>query len=200
MGIFDKFKGNKEEQKEITLQGIQSNSAKLDEASGYFLQCFGPIFTGTPEGHIVTDIAGASAIAGLMVLRSTGTDLSKREPGNVILGEEINQKQEPVLRYIAAIGHNMGVDPNADSNKEDIDENKPLFDTVELTQKLEESFYEACEKSDIQKLYYPIVAALTAMKLVGAGKDMGLLDPSIGKSIAMFYIVAGSKTVPHHNQ
>ena len=63
-----------------------------------------------------------------------------------------------------------------------------------------ESFYEACEKSDIQKLYYPIVAALTAMKLVGAGKDMGLLDPSIGKSIAMFYIVAGSKTVPHHNQ
>lgn len=200
MGILDKFKGNKEESSEITLQGIQSNSEKLDRASDYFLECFGPEFTGTPKGHLVTDIAGASAIAGLMVLRSTGTDLSKYQPGNLILGEDINQKQEPVLRYISAIGKNMGVDPNAGMNKAALDGNKPLFDTIELTQKLERPFYEACKRSGIQELYYPIVAALTAMKLVGAGKDMELLDPSVGKSIAMFYVVAGSKTVPHHNQ
>jgi hypothetical protein len=200
MGVFDKFKSNKKEPGEITLQGIQSNSAKLDKASNCFLQCFGPEFTGTIEGHIITDIAGASAIAGLMVLRSTGIDLGKHEPGNIILGEEINQKQEPVFRYITAIGYNMGVDQNAGNNKEAIDENKPVFDTIMLTQKLEKPFYEACKKSGIQKLYYPIVAALTAMKLVGAGKDMGLLDAGIGTSIAMFYVVAGSKTIPHHNQ
>jgi hypothetical protein len=34
------------------------------------------------------------------------------------------------------------------------------------------------------------------MKLVGAGKDMVILDPVIGKSIAMYYLVVGSKTIP----
>ena len=186
--------------KEITLNSIQSNSQLIDEASNDFLLCFGPEFTETPRGHIATDIAGASTIAGLMLLRSTSIDLSKYEPGNVILSEEINQKQDPVFRYIAAIGQNMGVDPNSDFNQGDIDGNESLFDTVKLTQKLENTFYKACAKSGIQELYYPIVAALTAMKLVGAGKDMGLLDPSIGKNIAIFNIVSGSKTVPYNNQ
>lgn len=197
MGIFDIFKSNKVEPREITLKGIQSNSGKLDKASNCFLQCFGPSFTETKEGHIVTDIAGASAIAGLMVLRSTGIDLSKGEPGNVILGEEINRKQEPVLRYLGAIASNMGVDLSTYDDKDTIDQNRPIFDTIELTQKLEKPFYEACTKSHISKLYYPIVAALTAMKLVGAGKELGLLDPGTGTSIAMFYTVAGSKTIPY---
>jgi len=199
MGIFNKFKGkaNKKETGEITLQGIQENNAKLDQASSYFLSNLGPAFTGTKEGHIVTDIAGASAIAGLMALRSTAMDLSGYEPGNVVLGEEINQKQDPVLRYISAISQNMGIDPNKAYDSEAVDENKPLFDTIELTHKLEQPFYESCRKADIPKLYYPIVAALTAMKLVGAGKELKLLDPNIGTSIAMHYVVAGSKTVPY---
>ncbi len=92
----------------------------------------------------------------------------------------------------------MGVDPNGDSDKDAIDKYKPLFDTIELTQKLERTFYEACAESNIQKLYYPIVAALTAMKLVGAGMEMNLLDPRIGKDLAMFYTVAGSKTIPYN--
>jgi len=197
MGIFDKFKAKKNDPKEITLQGIQSNSQRLDIVSNQFLQCFGPDFTGTPDGHIATDIAGASSIAGLMILRSTGIDLTKHEPGNVILGEEINQKQEPVFRYITAIGMNMGVDPNSEINNGDLGKNKPLLEALDLTKKLEKPFYLACEKSNLPRLYYPIAAALTAMKLVGAGKDMGILDPAIGKSIAMYYVVAGSKTVPH---
>lgn len=200
MGVFDKFKGSKKEPREITRKGIQSNSEKLNEASGYFLDSFGSDLVGIPEGHIATDIAGASAIAGLMVLRSTGIDLEGYEPGNAILGEKINQKQEPVLRYIGAIGLNMGVDPNEDIDEELLDKSKPLMDTLELTKKLEKAFLKACQKSNIQELYYPIVAAQTAMKLVGAGMELDLLDPRIGISIAMYYVVAGSKTVPHHNK
>jgi hypothetical protein len=197
MGLFDRFKGSKKESDEITLQGIQSNGAKLDQASNEFLQNFGPSFTGTLEGHIVTDIAGASSIAGLMVLRSTGIDLSAGEPGNVILAEAINQKQEPVLRYISAIGQNMGVNPQEPFNSNFVDEYKPLFETTDLTRRLEKPFYKVCEKLNVPRIYYPIVAALTAMKLVGAGKDMGLLDPKIGTNIAMYHVVAGSKTIPH---
>lgn len=196
MSIFDRFCKKKNEPEEITLEGIQSNTEKLDTASNHFLQCFGPVFTGTPNGHIATDIAGASSIAGLMILRSTGIDLTKGKPGNVILGEVIDQKQEPVFRYITVIGMNMGVDQNAEMNIEELGDNKPLLEVLDMTKALEKPFSLACEKSKLPRLYYPIAAALTAMKLVGAGKDMGILDPVIGKSIAMYYVVAGSKTIP----
>ena len=199
MGIFDKFKRKAEEPKEeeISLEGIQSNQKKLDQASSEFLQCFGPSFTNTPEGHIATDIAGASSIAGLMILRSVGIDLSKHEPGTVILAEEINIKQGPVFNYVAAIGHNMGVNPQEKLSEGALEEHKPRFKTEELSKMLEKSFYRACEKHKVPSLYYPIAAALTAMKLVGAGKDMGMLDPKIGLHLVMYNVVAGSKTIPH---
>jgi len=199
MGILDKFKTPAAKQDEITLQGIRTYSEQLDEASNHFLQCFGPAFTETTDGHIATDIAGASAIAGLMILRSTGIGLdrlAKIEPGNVILGEEINQKQKPVLSYITAIASNMGVSPDSEFDIDNLGQNKPLFDTLILTSKLEHPFCQACEKAKLPQLYYPIAAALTAMKLVGAGKDMDILDPIMGKNIAIYYTVAGSKTVP----
>jgi hypothetical protein len=123
-------------------------------------------------------------------LRSTGIDITKGKPGNVILGEVINQKQEPVFRYITAIGMNMGVDPNSEMNIEGLGENKPLLEVLDMTTALEKPFNLACEKSQLLRLYYPVAAALTAMKLVGAGKDMGILDPVIGKSIAMYYLVS----------
>ena len=196
MGILDKFKTHAAKQDEITLQGIRTYNEQLDAASNHFLQCFGPAFTETTDGHIATDIAGASAIAGLMILRSTGIGLAKREPGNVILGEEINQKQKPVLGYITAIASNMGVSPDSAFDIDNLGQNKPFFDTLVLTSKLEQSFCQACERAKLPQLYYPIAAALTAMKLVGAGKDMGILDPITGKNIAIYYTVAGSKTVP----
>ncbi|MDF7809588.1 hypothetical protein P4E94_19275 [Pontiellaceae bacterium B12219] len=196
MGLFDRFRKSNNDSDEITLEGLQANAKKLDQASSNFLQSFGPSFTGTPDGHIVTDIAGASSIAGLMILRSTNIDLSSMEPGNVILGEEINQKQEPVFRYISIIGQNMGVDPKEQFNDDILENYKPMFETVDLTEKLEKSFYSACEKTRLSQLYYPIAAALTAMKLVGAGMQMGILDPKIGKNIALYHVVAGSKTIP----
>lgn len=63
MSIFDRFYKKKKESEAITLEGIQSNSEELDTVSNHFLQCFGPAFTGTPNCHIATDIAGASSIA-----------------------------------------------------------------------------------------------------------------------------------------
>lgn len=132
-----------------------------------------------------------------MILRSTGIDLTKGKPGNVILGEGIIEKQEPVLRYITAIGINMGVDLKFEMNIEELGDNKPLLEVLDMTSALEKPFSLVCEKSKLPRLHYPIAAALTAMKLVGAGKDMGILDPVIGKNIAMYYVVAGSKTIPH---
>ncbi len=120
---------------EITLQGIQSNSAKLHEASRHFLD----YFAGTSD-DIITGVAGASAIAGLMILRSTGIDLGKYEPGDVILSEEVNQKQDPVIRYIAAIGHKMGVDPDAGINEAAVKNNRPPVDAIDLRTNLKSLF------------------------------------------------------------
>lgn len=196
MGMFDRFKSGVAKQDEITFQGIKTYSAQLHAASGNFLSSFGPDFTNTHDGHIATDIAGASAIAGLMILRSTGVQLAKLEPGSVILGPEIDQKQKPVLAYITVIANNMGVSVDSHMTIDKLGLNKPLFDTLSMTRQLERPFQQACQKTDLPPLYYPIAAAMTAMKLVGAGKDMGILDPLIGKSIAIYYTVAGSKTVP----
>ncbi len=189
---------NTDEPELITQQGVQENSMALQKTTNLFLSSFGPSFTGTPKGHIITDIAGASAVTGLMILRSTNIDLSKYEAGTVLLGSGVDEKQVPVLSFISSICRTFGVAPNVESEKDVIDSSKPIFDTLELTKRLEKPFLDACTKANLNKLYYPIGAAGTALKLIEAGNSMSILDPSIGKQIALFYVIAGSKTVPNH--
>ena len=175
---------------------IAGNYAKINETANLFLKDFGPNFTKTPKGHIQTDIAGAGAIAGLMLLREVVPDLDSMPPGIVVISD-VHQGQVELLEFMSQVAVNMGLEAKTGWGMSIAETDKPMMDTLELTSRLESSFYNICSQIGLPKQYYSYAAALTAMKLVAAGNGMHLLDQQRGKSLAFYYIVAGSKTAPH---
>ncbi|MCS6845795.1 MAG: hypothetical protein NZ528_15955 [Caldilineales bacterium] len=175
---------------------IAGHFPRINWAANLFLNNLGPAFTNTPDGHIETDIAGAASVAGLMLLRATNVDLAKYTPGDVILAD-VYDGQKKLLDFMANVGYTMGIDPTTGWSTPIPPERQPLFATLQLMQRLERPLYEACSQAGLAKDYCPYVAALAAMKLVAAGASLNLLDADVGKGLAFYYIVAGSKTVPH---
>lgn len=147
--------------------------------------------------HIETDIAGAASVAGLMLLRATGVDLSQLEPGGIVLVEWVNEAGIELSNFMVQLAENMGLDPRTGWTEPAPPDHQPRMNVLELTRALEAPFYAACHEKESQPVWRPYIAALTAMKMVSAGATMQLLDPDIGKSLAMTYLVAGSKTVPY---
>jgi|GEM_PF-753091 transposase len=171
---------------------------KINELSNSFLKLFGPKFTNSKEGHIETDIAGSSSIAGLMLLRDVVHDLDKYKPGSVILSE-VYEGQNDLLHFMGNVAYSLGLaEPTKGWNTKIPKGNEPIYSTLELTSKLEKSFIEICKKVEIDRKYYAYIAALTSIKLVSAGQKMKILDLNIGKAIAFYNVIAGSKTVPNN--
>jgi len=173
---------------------IAANYLHLKSVADQFLRsCLGPLFTATPEGHIQTDVAAACSLSGLMILQETVPDLSGTEPGTVILSE-VHARQDEVFEFMARVVLSDGSDlPGPWDNLAAIHE--PMLECVEMTRRLAPRFYELC--TAFSRPYYKFIAAFAGVKLVLAGASMGLLDPSKGKGLATYYVVAGSKTAPY---
>ena len=174
---------------------IAVNYAAINETANLFIDSFGPNFTSTPRGHIQTDIAGAGAMAGLVLLRNTVPDLDSMSPGTVVISD-VHDGQKELLGFMGRVAGNMGLDGNSGWADPVPSADQPMIDTLELTRRLEVPFRRACEQTKLPKEYHAHAAALTAMKLVSAGEKMQLLDQKTGKALAFYYLVAGSKTVP----
>lgn len=174
---------------------VKDNYPVWFEASTEALSLFGPKFTNTPKGHIETDIAAASSLAGLIILRRK-VDLTKFSPGQVLLSD-IHAEQEDISKFMMAAAINCGLDNSIGWEKRFPESNKPLYSVQDMTQKIEEDFYRICEKRKIKKEHYPYIAALTAIRLVDAGNAMKILDQETGKNLAMYHLIAGLRTVPY---
>lgn len=174
---------------------IAKNYETINATAKLFLENFGPAFTNTPKGHIETDIAGAAIISGLMLLRASGTDLTKYQPGDGLI-IDLRAEQDLVFRFMLGAANSMGLDYEEGWQTRIPNEHQARMKPLELERKLEPSLYKACLQTSIGKDYYPYVAALTAMKLVAAGSEMKILDLNVGKGIAMFYVILGTKVVP----
>lgn len=187
---------------EISPQEINSRWDELTAVSGKTLMLLGPRFTQTPEGHIQTDIAAASSLAGLIVLQETVANLpeliSQTEPGSVLLSE-VHQGQKDVFLFMSAFAGSNGLDPHQGWGEAVPDDHQPLLSCQEMTRRIAPDFYRFCEEEKLDKLYWKIAAAMTSLKLVFAGLQTSLLDPQVGKAIAAYYVVAGSKTVPYED-
>ena len=179
----------------MDLGDIQANYPAIDAASKDMLALFGPGYTGRPQGHIETDIAGAASMAGLMILRSKISDLSQFTTGTVIL-MDIEEDMNLLWEFLMVVAYNLGLAKGGWDAKVP-QEHKPLYPVQDMTRKLEKDFYGVCEKHETAKEYYRFVAALTALKLVSAGDRMKMLDQGIGKPLAAYHVVAGAKTVPY---
>lgn len=110
---------------------IPKHYAQINEAAGQFLNNFGPAFTNTPQGHIETDIAGAASIAGLSLLRAMPIDLSRYEPGVVILSE-IHEAQNDLLHFMMNVAYSMGLPPQSGWEGPVPKAHDPLMDTLQI--------------------------------------------------------------------
>jgi hypothetical protein len=191
----------------MTETDLKNNFDKIQFAANEFLNNFGPEFTNTPQGHIVTDITGASCVAGSMLLRETVPNLFEYKPGTVLLSE-VHDRQNMVLHFITGVALTLGVDfretkldrlkpkLKIKSGNNILKEYEPLRPPIELIQKLDSKLYEVCSKANLSKEFAPYIAVLTAAKLVSAGIKMGILNLKVGKELLFFYVVLGSKIVP----
>jgi len=167
----------------------------LNASADKFLDSFGPSLTLTPDGHIETDIAGAASLAGSKVLRAAVSDLDRHPAGQVILAE-VYDGQDALLRFMAGVAAGMELSADDSWDEPVSPDHKPLLEVPELVGKLQHPLRRAALQAKIPTQFHGHVAALTAMKLVAGGHLSGLLDQAIGRSLAAYYVIAGSKTVP----
>jgi hypothetical protein len=175
-------------------EGLKRAYPAINKAAGELLHGLGPAFTNTPEGHIQTDIAAAASLAGSVLLREAVPDLERYPAGQVILSDT-HHRQRELLGFMGAVAPGMGL--AADGWDGSVPTGQaPLLDVVTMIGKLQDSLEQIVTRHRIPAEYRAHVAALSAMKLVGAGQGMAILDQQIGKALASYYLVAGSKTVP----
>jgi hypothetical protein len=183
----------------ISQMEMEKNWPALQSVSSQLLSQFGGKFTETPNGHIQTDIAAAASLAGLMILQEIVPDLrgiiSQLKTGNAVISE-VYESQDQVIRFMAGVGSGNGIASSGWLTSPPTG-NAPLLAYEDMSLRLAPSFYEACELENLGKGYYKFAAALAAVRLIGAGRDLGILDTEIGVAIASYSLVAGSKTIPH---
>jgi hypothetical protein len=177
---------------------IQARWLALQETSSILLQQLGPAFTATPTGHIQTDIAAVGSLSGLMILQESVNNLPDvikiSKTGDALIAE-VYEGQNDVFRFLTELFIGNGIQPKMDMDS--IKNHKPLLACEDMTKKLSSIFYQACFTKKLERKYYKFAAALAGHKLVMAGNSMKILPPLIGQNILFYYMVAGSKTVPH---
>jgi hypothetical protein len=185
-----------EGEKPMDLSEIQENYPEISAAANEVLALPGPGFTHKPGGHVETDISAAASLAGLLILRGRGIDLSRFTPGTVILSD-MDTEMDEIWNFMTAAAGKMGLDPSDGWDGEIPEAHKPLFPIPEMTQKIENGFLHLCSRHNLKKAYFPYVAVLAALKLVYAADRMHILDQKIGKALTGYHVVAGAKTVPY---
>jgi len=169
------------------LESIQKDFASISETAGLFLKEL-------PGNDIKKDVILAAELAGLLLQRGSDVDLSKLEPGNVVLGAIDDETYELMHRFLFAAAQSGGLDPTGlfkPELPEDIDVYYP-----EITE-YETRLYSICKDQDVKPEYYPFISAFTAIRLIMAGAELEIMEPGAGLAMTLYHINAGSKTVPY---
>jgi hypothetical protein len=96
---------------------------------------------------------------------------------------------------MVGFAYSNGLNSNSGWTQAIPSEHKPLLECAEMTRRLAPTFYEAA--APIDRPYWKIIGALAGMRLVMAGVRNGILDAEVGNGLALYHVVAGSKTVPY---
>jgi hypothetical protein len=134
-----------------------------------------------------------------MLLREVCPGLNRFPAGSVVMGDFLDnlyKEQGQMQRFFRHLATQMGLNESDGWNVEPPAALAPMLETLELTRKLEPALREAGEECEVPVEYWPHVAGLTTIKLVAAGQKTGLLDETLGKRIATYYLIAGSRTAP----
>jgi hypothetical protein len=187
---------------------LRNNFEAIHLAANKFIHAFGPEFTNTPQGNIETDIIGASTIAGSMILRVSGIDLSKYEAGTVLLAD-IYEGQNSVLNFVTGVSITLGIDFRLNkieklknkfklfTPKDVLKQYQPKILPLEMSRILEPKLIEICKEVNLEIKFIPYIAVLTAAKLIAAGLKLNLISLPVARELLLYYVVFGSKTVPY---
>lgn len=186
----------------LTQEGINKQWDKLYAVSCKALRLLGPEFTQLPDGHIQTDIAAVSSVAGLIILQESVDNLEgvivEGGPGSVLLSE-VDEGQQNVFFFMSSFAASNGLNPLEGWGEPISEDDQPIYTCEDMTRKLAPDYYTFCKEETLDQKYWKIGAAMAAMELILGGLQAGILDPGIGKSIASYYVAAGSKTIPYRD-
>lgn len=151
--------------------------------------------------HAETAIATAAVLTGEYVLRFHVPDMSGLQPGSAILNDEVNQtlfEREDRLK-ISDVFFNalfaQGIDVGKNSWPDSIpDENQVMMNPLEVVARLRpqaEILFDTCQTERLERAY--VSATATALLVSETRK---VLDPNIGKALALEAILLGAKSVP----
>jgi hypothetical protein len=135
-----------------------------------------------------------------MLLRQVFPEINRFPPGSVVLGdflEKLYAEQQQMHAFFMNLAEQTGLNATEGWQGEPPREYAPMLEISDLTRTLEPALRKAAENCRVPVEFLPHVAGVTTMKLVAAGQQIGLLDESIGKQIASYYLIAGSRTAPH---
>lgn len=150
--------------------------------------------------HAESAIATAAVLTGEYVLRAAGHDFAGVEPGSVILSDKVNEllfesdAQMTISDYFFNALYSQGIDVNKDSWPDSIpDEHNVMFDPMEVAARM---------RGEIGKLLSELPNTLEcAYACAGAtallvAQTRRVLDPNIGKALALEAMLRGAKTAP----
>ena len=153
--------------------------------------------------HIETAISAAGSLAGVAILRNTELPFTASEPGQVqvVLAEEVNQWGSSVVEFMVSVCDLLELDAafGATEIPPEHQPNQHLIEGVlDWVWSLEVPCNEILDELDVDRALRPYIYAFTSLKLVKDGE--AILDPVVGKALALAAIVAGSKTAPYRQQ
>ena len=174
---------------------LQSALPALNTAALAFLRSLRSELDGKSGWSAETAIAGAATMAGSLIFRGSVPAPADAAPGTVVLGQQGHEGQDRLFRFMYAIAPGMKLSEEGWSDTIP-PEHQPRMEAVELLTKLQGPFEKVATKSGLEPRFYPFIAALTAMSLVGAGRKTGHLDENVGKALAALYATTGARSVP----
>lgn len=151
--------------------------------------------------HAETAISAAAVLTGEYVLRSSGYDFTGLEPGTIIISDIVNQLlfeadgQLTVSDVFINALFSQGIDVSKESWPENIpDEHQVIMDPLEVVARVRPQIEGLFALSTVEALERAYACAQASALLVAQTRRV--LDPNIGKALALEAMLRGAKSVP----
>ena len=169
----------------VTLQEVKIAFPTIHAAAGSLL----PRLSGT---GLEKDIVLSAGLAGLRMLRESKANLAGTAPGTVVLGAVPDAEAETMSRFISPYASTNGIAKPAAFHVPD-----PWKPYLPELSRYEAALFDACRQHAVEEKFSRFVAACVAVKLVLAGRELKMLSTDTGIAIALYHVIAGSKTMPY---
>lgn len=151
--------------------------------------------------HAETAIAAAAVLTGEIVLSVSGYDLSGLEPGSAVFSDVVNQLLFEAEGHLTVSDvffnalYSQGIDVSKESWPENIpEEHQVMLDPLQIVARARAQLNTLFESQPLEPLDRAYAAAQATALLVAETRRV--LDPNIGKALALEAMLRGAKTVP----